>query len=63
MLDRIISPDKVQSVKNAVENNHRFVIVCHMTPDGDALGSSLCLWHMLTAMGKSAVIITPDKSG
>ncbi len=60
MLDRIISPDKVQSVKNAVENNHRFVIVCHMTPDGDALGSSLCLWHMLTAMGKSAVIITPD---
>lgn len=60
MLDHIIAPDKVQSVKNAVEHNHRFVIVCHMTPDGDALGSSLCLWQMLTAMGKSAVVITPD---
>lgn len=60
MLDHIIDPVKVQSVKNAVEHNRRFVIVCHMTPDGDALGSSLCLWHMLTAMGKSAVIITPD---
>lgn len=59
-LDNIISPDKVQAVKQAVDSHSRFVIVCHMTPDGDALGSSLCLWHMLTAMGKSAFVVTPD---
>lgn len=59
-MDRIVATEQVQAVKHAVDTNRRFVIVCHVTPDGDALGSSLCLWQMLTAMGKSAVVITPD---
>ncbi len=31
-----------------------------MTPDGDALGSSLCLKHTLDAIGKKACVIIPD---
>lgn len=36
-------------------------IVCHMTPDGDALGASLCLCHTLRNMGLRADVITPDQ--
>lgn len=31
-----------------------------MSPDGDALGSSLALYHILQAMGKSVRVVTPD---
>lgn len=38
-----------------------FVIVCHVSPDGDAIGSSLGLWHLLLSINKKATIITPDQ--
>lgn len=36
------------------------VITCHLSPDGDALGSSLGLSHVLTRRGISCKVITPD---
>ncbi|MDE7470028.1 MAG: bifunctional oligoribonuclease/PAP phosphatase NrnA [Paramuribaculum sp.] len=35
-------------------------ITCHVSPDGDAVGSSLGLAHTLRAMGKAVTVITPD---
>ena len=32
----------------------------HVSPDGDATGSTLALWHALRAMGKRAVVCLPD---
>lgn len=43
-----------------IDDARRVAIVCHMTPDGDALGSSLCLMHVLRSMGKHATVVTPD---
>ena len=31
-----------------------------MTPDGDALGASLCMVHVLLSMGKFATVVVPD---
>jgi len=37
------------------------VITCHVSPDGDAIGSSLALQRVLTNMGKHNVkVVTPD---
>lgn len=36
------------------------VITCHVSPDGDALGSTLALSRVLSRMGKRAWVITPD---
>lgn len=36
------------------------VITCHVSPDGDALGSSLGLMHLLKARSKSVHVVTPD---
>ena len=62
MTASIPTAEQIQAIRQLVEQNHKFAIVCHRSPDGDALGSSLCLWHILNAMGKSAVIVTPDQA-
>lgn len=38
------------------------VITSHQNPDGDAVGSALGLYHILTAMGKTCTPLLPDKN-
>jgi phosphoesterase RecJ-like protein len=43
-----------------IHQRHSFVISSHTRPDGDAIGSSLGLMHLLQAMGKDAVVAFTD---
>lgn len=43
-----------------LEHSEKIVITCHLSPDGDAIGSSLGLCHVLTRIGKSIHVVTPD---
>lgn len=36
------------------------VITCHVKPDGDAVGSTLALCHVMEQLGKKAYVVTPD---
>ena len=38
----------------------KIIITAHINPDGDALGSSLGLYHVLKDMGKSVEVIIDD---
>lgn len=60
MQTNIIEPAKVAQLKTYIETYQRFVIVGHIGPDGDALGSSLGFWHLLRKLGKDAVVVTPN---
>ena len=42
-------------------SGNRFVIFTHIAPDGDAMGSSLALWHWLRGNDKQATIIVPNQ--
>ena len=42
-------------MKNYIENARHIVIMTHMAPDGDAMGSSLALYHWLD--GKATIIV------
>lgn len=55
-----IPQQRIDEFKKLLSESHNIVITCHMTPDGDALGSSLALCRLLTNMGKNAIVITPD---
>src|SRR4028118_919763 len=44
----------------AIEKYHTFLLVAHVGPDGDAIGSGLALQFALRAMGKEAWIISTD---
>lgn len=39
---------------------HSFVLACHQSPDGDALGSALALARVLKRMGKDVVVLAED---
>src|SRR5688500_2189787 len=44
----------------AINSHENFMIVAHVGPDGDAIGSGLALRMALESMGKRAVTISSD---
>lgn len=56
----VIDPELVERVKQLVLASRNIVITCHVSPDGDALGSSCALWYILKALGKNANVVTAD---
>lgn len=59
-MDVILERDKTAQVRNILNHSLRVVITCHISPDGDALGSSLGLCRVLRNAGKDARVLTPD---
>ena len=55
-----ISKELSEKNKDAIEAAANIVILTHMNPDGDAIGSSLGLYHFLKLSGKSVTLITPN---
>lgn len=45
-----------KEVLSFFERNDRYIIVCHVNPDGDAIGSALGLAGVLEAMGKACKV-------
>ncbi|MEW6073935.1 MAG: DHH family phosphoesterase [Planctomycetota bacterium] len=41
-------------------NGRRFVLVGHVRPDGDCIGSQVALARVLAALGKDVVVVNPD---
>jgi len=59
-LSTLIAPEQVQAAQQLMERAHRVVILTHMSPDGDAMGSSLAMRHYLEAQGKEVAVIVPN---
>lgn len=47
-------------VRQAINTHDRFVIVSHIRPDGDAIGSALGLAHSLRLAGKAVEVVLED---
>ena len=43
-----------------INNASRVVIFTHQSPDGDAMGSSLAIYHYVRGLGKTAQVIVPN---
>lgn len=56
----LLSKAQADQLSSMIQKSNRVVVTCHMTPDGDALGSSLCMVHVLLSMGKFATVVVPD---
>jgi len=59
MFSKIIAEDQITKVKKAIDGVDKIVIVAHVGPDGDAMGSTLALWHYLMTIEKEPVVIVP----
>ena len=40
-----------------VSEGERYLVVSHVDPDGDAIGSTLAVGHLLRLLGKRAVMV------
>lgn len=61
-MDKIIDRIKAKEFAQMLVESRKVVLTCHVRPDGDAIGSTLGLWHFLKSIGKEAVVIVPDKA-
>lgn len=60
MIKRVVKDEKLQELKRMLNAAQNIVITCHVSPDGDAIGSSLGFMHLLRKWGKNARVVTPD---
>lgn len=60
MLTKIIAQTNIDRFTKWFERAENIVIVSHVAPDGDAIGSSLGMWHFFQSQGKNATVIVPN---
>ncbi|MBQ8674367.1 MAG: DHH family phosphoesterase [Bacteroides sp.] len=60
MLTKVIEQNKIDHFAKWLNHAEKIVIVSHISPDGDAIGSSLGLKHFLETQDKSVSIIVPN---
>ena len=59
-LTPLIGEDQILQTEKQIEKAKKIVIVTHLSPDGDAMGSSLGLYHYLHGIGKEVRVVVPN---
>jgi phosphoesterase RecJ-like protein len=57
----ILNSTDISKLQEILTNSNKIAITCHYGPDGDAMGSTLGLQSVLSAMGKEATVVIPNK--
>ena len=58
--NHIISEETIKGVKSLLSSSKKILLTTHKSPDGDAIGSSLALYHYLKSQGHDVVVSVPD---
>ena len=61
MIENLLKESQVKELRRMLEQCSRVVLTCHVRPDGDAIGSTLGLAHVLNSLGKQARVVVPDQ--
>ena len=61
MLEPIIPQTGFDAVEKIISESANIVILSHKNPDGDAVGSSLALYHYLKGRGKNVKVVLPNQ--
>lgn len=61
MIEPIIDSRVIEQLSKLLKSVRHIVITCHLSPDGDAVGSTLALCRVLRNMGKDAHVVVPDQ--
>ena len=60
-MEKLIDSEKAKELHSLLKESTKIVLTCHVRPDGDAIGSTLGLFHLLKALGKEPTVVVPDK--
>lgn len=61
-MDRLVDSESIKEFRQLLDESERIVLTCHVRPDGDAVGSTLGMKHLLHTLGKEASVVIPDKA-
>ncbi|WP_298150410.1 bifunctional oligoribonuclease/PAP phosphatase NrnA [Flavobacterium sp.] len=53
--------EDIRGIKQLLSEPRRIAIIPHRSPDGDAMGSTLGLWHYLIGLGHQPFVIAPNE--
>ncbi|MDL1913838.1 MAG: bifunctional oligoribonuclease/PAP phosphatase NrnA [Bergeyella sp.] len=56
----MFTPPELQEIRRLLTKEKRIVITSHYNPDGDAIGSSLGMYHYLKNIGIEANVVVPN---
>jgi phosphoesterase RecJ-like protein len=56
----MIENSNLEQLKSAISKAQKIVIIPHLNPDGDAMGSSLGLYHVLNNLNKKVQVVCPS---
>lgn len=59
-LSDVIDKQSVRQVQQLIENSNQILITTHLSPDGDALGASLGLYHFLKQKKHNVKLMVPN---
>ena len=60
VLSPIFTAEQIDAARQLISQATRVVILTHLSPDGDAMGSSLAMRHFLEAQGKQVSVVVPN---
>ncbi|MBQ0048871.1 MAG: bifunctional oligoribonuclease/PAP phosphatase NrnA [Bacteroidales bacterium] len=60
-MKNLLTDIECQTLARTIEAAHKIVLVCHINPDGDALGAMTAMQSMLQRHGHEAVCVAPDR--
>ena len=60
MIQSVFADATLEAFRGWMDRYERFVLLTHVSPDGDAMGSSLAMMHYLQEKGKEARVIVPN---
>ena len=60
MISQKIDEKNIRKAKSLLEDAVKVTVLCHTSPDGDAIGSSLAAMRVLGSIGKDVHVVVPD---
>ena len=60
MLEPLHNLTEIARLRELIDSAKEIVITCHVSPDGDAIGSSLAMQRVMSRLKKIAWVVTPD---
>lgn len=59
-MEKILTEEGLNRFRELIDKATKVVICGHVSPDGDAIGSTLALKHWLTRKGKQVTVVVPN---
>lgn len=60
-MKKLFNNEDIKEFQKLLKDSKKVVLTGHVRPDGDAIGSTLGLWHLLRSLGKEAAVVVPDQ--